>query len=213
MKNQMFRNSMLAIASLLILFVICYNWLDIPVAQWSQQHMQNGLLFELSLWMKKIFSPSIWLMIALFSLIIGCVMHYRKGRQNAAQPWLFFSIAYFFAFILGFMLKFILARYRPELFFESGLYGFHFFKIKDAFNSTPSGHVLANFAALYAIAKIVNRRWLTILLMLLATAIAISRIILTDHYLSDVVFGGYVGILSVYWTGYFFALKKNHNYR
>ena len=212
MKSHIFRNSVLAIASLLILYVICYSWVDVPVAQWMQQHMQNTLWFHLSGIIKKVFSPTNWFMLALLSLIIGCLIYYGKKRPNAAQSWLFFSAAYFFAFILGFILKFIFARYRPELYFQSGLYGFHFFKIKEAFNSTPSGHALANFAALYAIACIMHKRTITILLMLLASVIAFSRLIVLDHYVSDVIFGVYLGILSVYWMKYAFGLKKEHRY-
>ena len=208
MKPHMFRNSIFAIISLVIIYFIFYNWLDIPIAQWMNQHAQNSDVFELVVGIKAVFSPKIWFFLAIASLIIGCLMHYGKQRQTAAQPWLFFSVAYFFAFILGFILKFIFARYRPELLFQSDLYGFHFFKIKDAFNSTPSGHALANFAALYAIATIVNKRVVTILLLLLATVISLSRVIMLDHYVSDVIFGAYVGMLSVYWTSGFFALKK-----
>jgi membrane-associated phospholipid phosphatase len=208
MKSHMLRNSILAIISLVIIYTIFYNWLDIPIAQWSHQHMTDSALFEFSVGIKAVFSPKIWFIIALASLVMCCLMHFWQGRQNAAQPWLFFSVAYFFAFILGFILKFILARYRPELLFQSDLYGFHFFKISDAFNSTPSGHALAAFAALYAIAKIVNKRVVTILLLLLATVISLSRVLMLDHYMSDVIFGAYVGILSVYWTSAFFALKK-----
>lgn len=212
MKNHILRNSVLAIASLIILYATFYNWLDLPIAIWLQQHMPGTFLLELSSAVKTIFSPEIWFIIALASLIIGCLLHFQQKRQSEAQPWLFFSVAYFFAFVLGFILKFIFARYRPELYFQSQLYGFHFFKIKDTFNSTPSGHALANFAALYAIAKIVQRRTVTIILLSLATIITCSRVIMTDHYVSDAIFGMYVGILSVYWMSYFFALKKRHRY-
>ena len=208
MKTQMLRNSLLAIVSLIILYCVFYIWLDMPIALWLKQNLQDGALIELAQGFKIVFSPKVWFIIALASLIIGCLLHYGQKRQTVAQPWLFFSVAYFFAFILGCILKFILARYRPELLFQSNLYGFHFFAIKDAFNSTPSGHALANFAALYALAKIVNKRVVTILLMLLATLICLSRVIMLDHYVSDVIFGAYVGILSVYWCSAFFALKK-----
>ena len=208
MKKSMLHNSILAIVSLVILYYIFYRWLDIPIAQWLRQHLNDSTLVKLSLGIKIVFSPQVWLVIALASLIIGCWMHYGQKRTTMAQPWLFFSMAYFLAFILGFIFKFILARYRPELLFQSNVYGFDFFKLKDAFNSTPSGHALANFAALYAIAKILNKRAVTILLMLLATVICFSRVIILDHYVSDVIFGAYVGILSVYWMSAFFTLKK-----
>ena len=43
---------------------------------------------------------------------------------------------------------------------------------------------------------------------LLAIVIAFSRIVTLNHYLSDIIFGGYIGLLSVYWSQWILKIKK-----
>ncbi|NCX93895.1 MAG: phosphatase PAP2 family protein, partial [Gammaproteobacteria bacterium] len=67
----------------------------------------------------------------------------------------------------------------------------------------------AAFAGLFAFFEACKNRyrWLGILALVLAVLIAISRVIELDHYPSDVIFGAYVGILSVYYVQFFMGKR------
>ena len=56
-------------------------------------------------------------------------------------------------------------------------------------HSSPSGHTALSFAALFCISKIVEKWWVALICALLAVAIALSRVVVWDHYLSDIIFG------------------------
>ena len=61
-------------------------------------------------------------------------------------------------------------------------------------NSTPSGHTIRAFALFSALAFLYRRfaSWF----ILIALAIGISRVLVTAHYPSDVLFGGSIGIMT-----------------
>ncbi len=70
------------------------------------------------------------------------------------------------------------------------------------YHSTSSVHSLCIFAVCTAL-SILFRRYAT-LFFLIVIMVGISRLILTKHYLSDVILGAYIGIMS--------ALVVNHLY-
>ena len=210
-KTSVLRHSILAIISMLILVVMFYHWWDISIERWflAQPH---GAIYKVSNVFASVFASSNWLFVAVMSLAIGLFLLFIN-KKNTARPWLFFAIAYIVTFSLRTILKFILARYRPELYFAEGLYGFHFFSFKQVWNSMPSGHAASAFGGLFALATIIHNRWVTYLFLLLATAISFSRLVIVVHYPSDIIFGAYVGLLAVYWTKHFFPLERaaRHN--
>ncbi len=99
--------------------------------------------------------------------------------------------------IVTLLLKQLVARARPEVFFENGFYGLGLPFSGDPFNSFPSSHTLTAFALAAALAHLLPRlRWP---LFLFAAAVGISRLVNLDHYLSDVVTAAIVGIVAAGW--------------
>lgn len=205
-KPRVLRNSLLAIISLLILIVLFYHYWDIPVAHWFQQQ-PHGFLYKASSVIARIFTTSNWLFVAVICLAIGGLLLFVNKKQTA-RPWLFFAGSFILVVILQTVLKVILGRYRPVIYFSQGLYGFHFFTHERVYNSMPSGHAASAFAGFFAIAKIINKKIITLILLLCALLVALSRLVVVAHYPSDVICGAYVGILSVYWVNYFYPLRK-----
>ena len=82
--------------------------------------------------------------------------------------------------------------------FEYDLYGLHFFSAEWALNSTPSGHTLRAFSLLTALSMLYRR--FTILFISIAVLVGASRVAVTAHYPSDVIFGAFIGILTALWT-------------
>ncbi|SDG67553.1 phosphatase PAP2 family protein [Roseospirillum parvum] len=119
-----------------------------------------------------------------------------RWRQHA-RSWVFMLANMLAAGILLHVIKLTVGRPRPKHLIDDGTYfGFEPFS---GFNSFPSGHSQAIFSALIALAFMVPKytKWL----MGLAVLVALSRVGVSAHYLSDVVMGSYLAIAVA------FALK------
>ncbi len=102
------------------------------------------------------------------------------------------------AIAIGDILKMSLARYRPENFISHQLYGFHGFATARTMASMPSGHTLGTFAAITALILIVRKPWVSSVAILFGMIVACSRVLLLQHFVSDVILGAYIGVWSTY---------------
>ncbi len=90
-------------------------------------------------------------------------------------------------------LKFIFGRARPELYFSDKIYGFKWFEVEHEFSSFPSGHTITAVSTAVALSQLFPKyRYLFALSGIL---IASSRVVGTDHYLSDVVVATLLGYI------------------
>lgn len=101
------------------------------------------------------------------------------------------------------ILKAVFGRYRPVMLYRKGLYGFTFFNLLRArLHSFPSGHantVAALTAALYFIKPRYALFYLPTALLVMA-----SRVIIGEHFISDVIAGATLGIITTcYIKSYF----------
>ncbi len=119
----------------------------------------------------------------------------RVKIAHAGNKLMFFFVAIAVSGIVTDIIKPILGRARPVELLRENIYGFHPFSFHAAWNSMPSGHATTAFA-LAAILCIQLPRW-RFLWLALGLVLAISRIVVDAHYISDVVAGAAVGILSV----------------
>lgn len=134
-----------------------------------------------------------------FPIFFGFALFFRfiyKSPLWEARFWfLFLCLAISSTICL--ILKISIGRARPELFFESSkhLYGFYGFKTSDDFWSYPSGHTTVIMSVVLGLCILFPRYFL--LFMLLGLAVAFSRVALTIHYLSDVLFTIYLTIIEI----------------
>ena len=91
--------------------------------------------------------------------------------------------------------KLLAGRHRPRDLFGQSEYGFAPFKFLHGLDSFPSGHSQTIFVVATVFALAMPKRWRS--LGLAASLVAASRVVMTNHYLSDVVVGSYVGIAAV----------------
>ena len=91
-------------------------------------------------------------------------------------------------------IKLFLGRRRPRDDMEMGLYGFMPLSFDLQYNSFPSGHSLT----IMCVAVIATAIWpmLAPLWFALALALAVTRALLSTHYLSDVFVGAGIGLIS-----------------
>jgi membrane-associated phospholipid phosphatase len=174
----------------LLLIFLFYHFVDIPVAIFCKQLDQNILnVFE---WIT-MFGISTWYLVT--SLFLFAIFHfYLKNRINANRA-LFIFLAVALSGIVANLVKLTFARYRPKLFFDKGLYGFGFFNVGYENNSFPSGHVVT----IFSLAAAMSLFWpkYRVYFFVVAFAVALSRIVLTSHFVSDVIAGAFIGALTV----------------
>ncbi len=93
------------------------------------------------------------------------------------------------------VIKYLAGRARPEILESEGFYGFRPFNDAHAFNSFPSGHSATAFSLAFALIAIFPRArpWA----LGAAVLIALSRIMINAHYLSDVVAGAFLAWIAV----------------
>lgn len=91
--------------------------------------------------------------------------------------------------------KFLVGRHRPRDLFDQSQYGFEPLTLRHALDSFPSGHSQTIFVVATVLALAMPRRWRSF--GLAAALVAATRIVMTNHYLSDVVVGSWIGIAAV----------------
>jgi len=105
--------------------------------------------------------------------------------QITLSQWLCVGFARIFKVLIG--------RARPDIFLKKGIYGFYGLKWNDHYHSFPSGHTLTAFTLATSCAYIFPR--FRIIFYLLATFLSLSRPMLSNHYLSDVIATVPIGIM------------------
>ncbi len=118
---------------------------------------------------------------------------YRKRSARASQGGLFLFTSVATSGIAANLLKALLGRARPRLYFHESLYGFDPFHIEYAWLSFPSGHAATALGAATVLVLLFPR--FKHLFLVTGFAIAISRIVLTQHYVGDVIAGSLLGAL------------------
>jgi membrane-associated phospholipid phosphatase len=177
-------------AGAILVIVISYLFIDLPVARFL--HTLNQETRDIFEWITKAGVSTSYLVVS-FGLFVF-FRWIRENRLHADRALLFFS-SIAVSGIVANIVKFLVGRLRPKMFFEKGLYGFEPFHIGYEFNSMPSGHA----TTVFAIATTCSIFWpkYRIPLYLFATIVAISRLVLTSHFLGDVLAGSCIGVMTV----------------
>lgn len=133
------------------------------------------------------------------SACLFLLYRFVRKQKIPANRALFVFLSVSSAGIVNLVLKFVMGRYRPRAFLESGLYGFSFFQTEYISTSFPSGH--ANTAgALMACLALLFPRY-RVFFLGGALLIAFTRVALCAHFLSDALCGVYLGGLVTVWVG------------
>ncbi|WP_440683024.1 phosphatase PAP2 family protein [Cysteiniphilum halobium] len=184
----------------IITFIICalsYIYIDRLLVILISEQLQHNILIKLSNLLSFIFDPDHWFVLFII-LVLICI--WQKIRTKLNPRLLVWTVSLFISIAVATVIKVTLARYRPELFLQDGLYGFHWLSHKRLFNSFPSGHATLGFAGLLGLAHLVANKKFTVLCIIIALVITISRVLSTQHYLSDVLGGVYIGTFSYLWA-------------
>ncbi|HKJ72115.1 MAG TPA: phosphatase PAP2 family protein [Gammaproteobacteria bacterium] len=174
-------------AAVVVMAALSYAFLDRTVAAWADARFHGSeplkALSELG--------RAHWYLLA--ALAVYLIWSGRLGRARATL--LFWSVAV--SGLIADGIKVLLGRPRPDLFLEQGLYGFDFLRLDAHYLSLPSGHAATAFSVAACLALFwPGGRWLW---LALAAAVAASRVLLAHHYVSDVLVGAWIGVMTVIW--------------
>jgi membrane-associated phospholipid phosphatase len=173
--------------------IFSYYYLDIPVAYYSKSLGRNIRTFFNTI---TCLGDSKGYLIG-SGILFGYLRYIRKNVSWSQKP-LFMFIAIASSGLLADLIKYTLGRYRPKMLFQDGLYGFDFLHVAYGMTSFPSGH--ANTIAALAMALYYLFPRYGLLYFGLAVLVSLSRVVIGAHFLSDVVFGAYLGIVMTVLT-------------
>lgn len=123
-------------------------------------------------------------------------------NKTAAMKILFLVAAIAASGLTSTLIKWLAGRNRPINLFTQGGFGFNFFEVGYELNSFPSGHAVTVFSLATALHILFPR--LGILAFVPAIAIALSRVVITSHYVSDVIGGAVAGTVCTLIVKYYF---------
>ena len=194
MTNKHYSQYLLISGAVFALYILLYLFVDKPIAL-AVHAMTHPTLFHAAKIISHLGNYKLWIIIsAAFSLVSFALLALGYQFSAHARKALFVFCSVFLAVVIGAVVKFVLARARPELLFEKGIYGFHFFSFQESYTSSPSGHTLSIFAVATSLSMLCKRY--APLFFLVAVCVGLSRIIVDAHYVGDVLLGAYVGIMA-----------------
>jgi lipid A 4'-phosphatase len=188
---------------------ICVLYVDRPLTIWMKQ--QSDQVHAVFAFITK-FGVSTGYLIGAASLFAALRLAARvprlAGRRERLVAWSYLPAFVFTAMAASGLtvdlLKTVIGRSRPKLLFLPGeTYSFGFFATGADNWSFPSGHT-ANATSLALALSILWPR-LTPAFIAFAVLIAASRIIISAHYLSDVIGGAFVAVLMTSYVARVFA--------
>lgn len=155
-----------------------------------------------------------WMLIPTGAAIaLAFVLRNRYGglRNVAAYGLIASTIGFVFvsvggAGLIANLAKNIIGRARPKLFETAGPLDFELFAFDPDYASLPSGHATNIFALATVIAILWPRG--RVLLYTLAAWIAASRVLIGEHYVTDVVLGAILGTVFPYIVRDRFAARR-----
>ncbi len=188
------------------IYLTFFFYLDRTVDLWVYRNLADTWMYRAGEVISTIAAGS-YIRLALALALILVVISDPRLQRRWTRNLLFICLAGAAALVIGEGLKYLLGRHRPVMLFEQNRYGLTFFAESGSQHSSPSGHTLRAFSILTALSLLFRRG--RILFIALAVLIGISRVIVTAHYPSDVLFGAFIGIFSALWTyRYFFPAEK-----
>ena len=139
-----------------------------------------------------------WLAAAILALIVAAAMRHFHVMAAEVEMLINYSIAFIASLVVGsavlHVIKLVIGRRRPRDDMEMGLYGFKLMAFNPDYNSFPSGHALTIFCVA-VIFTCVWPMWWPVWFGV-AVFLAVTRALLTAHFLSDVLIGAGIGLIA-----------------
>lgn len=185
----------------LALMITSYFYLDIPLAK-HLEHVSSSV-HQLSVFLTDLISPFIhYLIWPTLYFFTRFVWHKSSAINNRI---LLLAISIPMTNLIVEFLKRAFGRSRPEMLFSQNISTFHFFADQNSNFSFPSGHAATIGALCGALSIMFPRHAFTFLWI--SCLLAFTRVILDVHYLSDIIAGLLIGVLTA--QRIYIAMKKS----
>jgi membrane-associated phospholipid phosphatase len=198
--QNLLRRSLIALAICLGAVLVCYFWIDRPVAFFVHRHD----LEQVNVFHCLTYPPpqvQTWSPLVLAALAVRRAWGaWARWQQTLFVACVSLIVTNQFRVCLGD----VCGRYWPETWFHdnpsligTGTYGFHAFQRNDDLGSFPSGHAarILGFAYVWFLAMPSIR----IIVSLVSVPMLASLVLLNYHFVSDVIAGAFVGaIIAAY---------------
>ncbi len=139
-----------------------------------------------------------WLATAILALIVGATLRHFDLLTAEVSMLVNYSLAFIASLTVGsailHVIKLVLGRRRPRDDMEMGLYGFMPLAFNSDYNSFPSGHALT-ICCVAVIFTCVWPMWWPAWFAI-AAVLAVTRALLTAHFVSDVLIGAGIGLIA-----------------
>lgn len=200
-------------ASLAVLGAIAVSiaYLDRPIAYWARG--LDPAIVKLCLSVTGL-GEAVWYLVPLGIAIPVLHVAVRRTRDPAraarlrrllwAAVFIFLAVA--LSGLLVDILKILFGRARPVLLMREGYAGWQPFALKGKLHAFPSGH--ANTVAALALALGLLWPRLMIPMLLFATVVVATRVAVGAHYLSDVIAGAAIAVITTQWLYRAFAQRR-----
>ena len=173
---------------ILLLSYIGLNKVWIPILFILTFSSFISLIITKQSWAKNVFNISIRLFTSLS--LAHLIVHFIKGLVGRGRP---------YTVDLGYVPN----TFKPLMFLQN---------YSSDFSSFPSGHAATSFALATSFFIIFPKSKANYIIFTLAILVCLQRIICLKHYLSDIIFGMYLGISCSYLIDYVILRLYNTNF-
>jgi len=178
------------VASAAVLLGALILLVDRPLAHYCNQHatgIHNAVAAVSTL------GEAAWYLVP--SLLVFLIARFMVQRPAIAAGAVFVFLGVALAGLAADVLKVLVGRSRPSVLFKEGGYDIWPLQFNAHYQSFPSGHAACVVAAALTLAVLAPRYRVQFLLA--ALLVALTRVVLAEHYLSDVVAGAAIAWLVV----------------
>ena len=190
------------VVSCIGLIILSILYADQPIAYYFHSLHQHGYTIFL-VWLTTLGMNQLYI-VPLF--ILGVIFRYvYHNTLWATRTWFLWSCV-LVPNIVCVVLKIGLGRARPDLWFSDQQYGFYGIHTQSSYWSFPSGHTTTVMGFVFGLSVLFPRY--TMLYLIFGLMVVVSRVMLTQHYLSDVMVASYLALLEVGLLHYWFQCKK-----
>lgn len=179
-----------AMVLMLVLIVLSYMYIDQPLG-WLMHDLTLRSAYPVLVWITQL-GRSVPFLLVLPLIALYC-RYGKRAKQMESRLW-FLWVTLLVTNCICFGLKIMVGRARPELLFDQHLFGFYGFSMDSLYHSCPSGHTTFVTTAVLGLSMLypAYRRFF----IALGLVIVSTRILLTYHYLSDVLLSFYLVVLE-----------------
>lgn len=192
----------------LVICLLLIKYFDKPIILFCYENRHHVVIKVLDTIKDGIFIPLIPI------LLLCMIVSFLLKKFEYTYKFIFLMFVDVLNQLLTIQLKYFFGRSRPFIFIEKQeylfdffnghtcydllptSYAFEFFEGKYCYDSFPSSHSSSVFCLAFSVGLLYIPSRLPLLIY--AILVAISRVITTVHYLSDVIFGAYLAFFVVY---------------